>query len=94
MNYFFGMKNEGKKNFDWSLAVRLAMILSSWVVFPVIIGFFLGSYLDKKYNSSPSFLLVVLGLSFCVSIIGLIKDVLKESKKIDANYKKNKEKKD
>lgn len=88
------MKNEGKKNFDWNLAVRLAMILSSWVVFPIIIGFFVGSYLDKKYNSSPKWLLIVLGVSFLISIIGLVKDVLKESKKIDENYKRNKERKD
>lgn len=95
MNYFFEMKNNGKKNFDWNLAVRLAIILSSWVVFPVIIGFFLGSYLDKKYNSSSyKFLLITLGISFCISIIGLTRDVLRESKKIDENYKKNKEKKD
>lgn len=88
------MKNENKKSFNWNLAVRLAMILSSWVVFPIIIGFFLGSYLDKRYDSSPKWLLIVLGASFLVSIIGLIKDVLKESKKIDENYKRNKEKKD
>lgn len=88
------MKKENKKGFSWGLAINIAFGFSAWIIFPIVAGFFLGSYLDKKFVSSPRYFLLSLGLSFVVSIFGLTKYVLKESKKIDDNYKKNQIKKD
>ncbi len=88
------MKKDNRKGFDWNIAMNIAFGFSAWIIMPVVIGFFLGSYLDKRFSSSPRYFLISLGLSFVVSIFGLTRYVLKESKKIDENYKKNQIKKD
>lgn len=57
--------------------------LSAWIVFPVLLGALLGRWLDKRYNSSPRWFLIVIGLSFVVSMFGLIKNTLEEYKNIE-----------
>lgn len=85
-----------KKSIDWVEPVKIAARLSSWIIFPVIAGFLLGSYLDNKYDSSPKWFLIVIGVSFFISMFGLVKNTIEEYKKIENNNKDivSKEKKD
>ena len=57
--------------------------LSAWIVFPVLFGALLGKWLDRKYDSSPRWFLIVVGLSFIISMFGLIKNTLEEYKNIE-----------
>jgi len=64
-------------------SIKIFSRLSVWIVFPALLGAFLGKWLDKKYNSSPRWFLIVIGLSFIFSMIALVKNTLKEYKKIE-----------
>ncbi|MFA5163542.1 MAG: AtpZ/AtpI family protein [Patescibacteria group bacterium] len=72
---------------DWSHALKIFINLSYWIAFPVLIGTFLGRWLDRRYGTEPWLFLSVLGFCFLVSMYGLITKALKEFKKIDEEYK-------
>lgn len=84
------MVNIPSEDNNWQTALRIFISLSAWVGFPVIIGAFLGKWLDKKYGTEPWLFLVTLGLCFIVSMYGLIVNAMREFKKIEssANSKK------
>jgi len=67
----------------WVESIKIFSRLSVWIVFPALLGALLGKWLDKKYNSSPRWFLIVIGLSFIFSIIALVKNTLEEYKKIE-----------
>ncbi len=77
------------KKDSWSLALRIAARLTGWVGFPVVIGVFLGKWLDKKFNTEPWLFLATIGFCFLVSMYGLIVNALKEFKAIEQEYKKS-----
>jgi F0F1-type ATP synthase assembly protein I len=81
------------KNESWALALRIMAKLTGWIAFPVIIATFLGQWLDERFNTSPWLFLGTIGLSFMISMYGLVVNALKEFKKIDTEYEKNKEEK-
>ncbi len=80
------------KNESWALALRVMVRLAGWIAFPVILGTFLGQWLDKKYGTEPWLFLAAVGLAFLVSMYGLITNALKEFKKIEKEYDDDKEK--
>lgn len=82
--------SNGLKN-DWASALKIFLNLSYWIAFPVLIGTFLGRWLDRKYGTEPWLFLGVLGFCFLVSMYGLITKALKEFKKIDEEYKNKKD---
>ena len=82
------------KNDSWSMALRIMARMSGWIAFPVIIGMFLGKWLDKRYGTEPWLLLTTIGVCFLISMFGLIRDALKEFKKIEKEYAANKIKDD
>ncbi|QQG52554.1 MAG: AtpZ/AtpI family protein [Candidatus Falkowbacteria bacterium] len=81
------------KNDTWSLALKIMARISGWIAFPVIIGVFLGKWLDNRFNTEPWLFLATVALSFVVSMYGLVKNAMKEFKKIEDEYAKNKEEK-
>lgn len=82
--------NESKNDNWWRPGLFLFSKLSVWIVTPVLISTFLGKYLDKRLDSEPLMLIIVVGIGFFVSIFGLVKETIKEYKKIekDLNNKK------
>lgn len=68
---------------SWNLALRITARLSGWVGFPVIIGVFLGKWLDKRFGTEPWLFLATIGVSFLVSMYGLTINALKEFKRIE-----------
>lgn len=57
--------------------------LSGRVAFPVIIGTLIGRWLDRRYGTEPWIMVAGVGISFVISIIGLIKETMKEYKNIE-----------
>ncbi len=75
-------EKKNDKNY-WVEPLKMFFRLSAWIVFPVLLGVLLGKWLDNRYNSSPKWFLIVVGLSFVISMAGLVKDALKEYKNIE-----------
>ncbi|MFH1233285.1 MAG: AtpZ/AtpI family protein [Patescibacteria group bacterium] len=76
-----------KKQAWWQPAILMFARLSAWIVGPVIIGLFIGKWLDKKYQSEPWLFLLSMGIVFIFSMAGLVKNAKNEYKKIEANDK-------
>ncbi len=74
------MKN---KNNYWPTALRIMVRLTGWIAFPVIIAIFLGKWLDRRYDTEPWLFLLTIGISFTISMIGLVINAVKEFKKIE-----------
>ncbi|MEI7451663.1 MAG: AtpZ/AtpI family protein [Candidatus Falkowbacteria bacterium] len=84
-------KDQKSKNVDFVEPLKIATRLSAWIGFPVVIGYLIGSYLDRKYNSSPKWFLIVIGISFFISMFGLVRSALAEYKKISLEVKDKKD---
>ncbi|MFA6194712.1 MAG: AtpZ/AtpI family protein [Patescibacteria group bacterium] len=74
------------KNESWSLALKVMANISGWIAFPVIIGLFLGRWLDRRFGTEPWLFLTTIGACFIISIYGLVINSLKEFKKIEKDY--------
>ncbi|HKM40498.1 MAG: AtpZ/AtpI family protein [Patescibacteria group bacterium] len=81
------MTKDNKKALAWKLVIDIALNISAWIIIPVLVGLFLGSYLDRRFFTAPRYLLIVLGISFVISIFGLSKYVSKEAKKMEEKNK-------
>ena len=77
----------------WKPALMVFAKLSGWIAAPIIIALYLGKWLDRKYLSEPKFLLIAVGAAFFISMIGLVKETVREYKKIDKLGGENKRKK-
>lgn len=82
------------KNESWSTALRVMAKLSGWIAFPVLIGIFLGQWLDRKFGTEPWLFLGTIGFSFIISMYGLVTNAIKEFKKVDDEYNQNKKEKE
>ncbi len=80
---------ETKKN--WSIAMRTMGVTSAWIVGPVLIGLMIGKWLDQRYSSDPWLMIISLAFFFLISMFGIVKNALKEFKKIEEEAKKDKE---
>ena len=72
------------KNMDnwWQSGLTIFAKLSAWIGVPVVVAVFVGKWLDQKFNTEPWLFLATVGVSFVVSMFGLIKETLSEYKKI------------
>ncbi|MEI6836042.1 MAG: AtpZ/AtpI family protein [Candidatus Falkowbacteria bacterium] len=80
-----------KINYSGSI-LRLLFNITSWIVGPVLVGVFLGKWLDQKFNTDPWLFLASVGFCFLVSMFGLVRKALQEFKKIEEEYKKDEKK--
>lgn len=78
----------------WQPSLVLFGKLSGWIAGPVIIGVFLGKWLDEKYSTEPWLFLSSVGVAFIVSSFGIVRDSLREIKRIEREVKKMKEDKE
>lgn len=89
MFVFVKAMSEEKNNNWWQKGVEVFLRLSAWIAIPVVIGAFLGKWLDKKFNTEPWLFLVSIGLMFFLSMFGLIKETVKEFKTLDKKENKD-----
>jgi F0F1-type ATP synthase assembly protein I len=74
------------KNESWGLALKIMANISGWIAGPVIIGLYLGKWLDQKFGTDPWLFLITLGVCFFISMFGLVRTALQEFKQIDRDY--------
>ncbi len=67
----------------WQPAILIFTKMSAWIIFPVVLGAFLGRYLDSRWDSEPWIFLGAVVLAFALSVYGLIKTAREELKKMD-----------
>lgn len=73
------MGDGDKKNKPWwQPAIFMFFRISVWIVGPVLVGLFVGKWLDEKYNTDPWFLLLSICMTFVFSVIGLVKSAKEE----------------
>ncbi|MEK7558063.1 MAG: AtpZ/AtpI family protein [Patescibacteria group bacterium] len=73
----------------WLPAMLMFTRLSVWIIGPVIVGLFVGKWLDNKYHSEPWLFLLSMGIAFIFSMFGIIKNALAEYKKLEEKESKN-----
>jgi F0F1-type ATP synthase assembly protein I len=74
----------------WQPALIIFAQMSGWIVVPVLIGTLAGNYLDNKYNTDPWALISIVGVSFIISMVGIVRTALSEYKKIEKDHKPQK----
>lgn len=62
-----------KDNFFQS-GLRLATMLSGWLIGPIIGALFLGRFLDAKYQTAPWLFLACLGVAFLITSFGIVRE--------------------
>ncbi|MFH1326233.1 MAG: AtpZ/AtpI family protein [Candidatus Falkowbacteria bacterium] len=84
-----GVKNINKKidTSFWQPSLLMFSRMSGWVVGPVVLAIFLGKWLDKRHDTEPWLFLGTVGLAFVISIVGLVKDALREMEKLSKEDK-------
>lgn len=86
---FCAIKGVNMKEKYSGRVVGLLVNTTAWIVGPVLVGTFIGKMLDQKYNTEPWLFLVSVGVCFLVSMFGLIKNALREFKRIEMESKNN-----
>ena len=71
----------------WQPALAIFAKFSGWIFGPLLVGVFLGSWLDKKFNTGSRWLLICAGIAFVVSIGGLVVAAREEFGKIEKGDK-------
>lgn len=66
--------------------------LSGWIAGPIIIALFIGKWLDKKYGTEPWLFLLSVGIAFVFSTFGIVRDSLREMKRIEEDNKLSRDK--
>jgi F0F1-type ATP synthase assembly protein I len=74
----------------WQPGMLTFARLSGWIGGPVIVAVFLGKWLDEKYDTDPWLFLLSVGVAFAVSMFGIVKDALREMKRIEAEERAKK----
>lgn len=78
------MKNDDKQKAPWwQPSLILFTKLSGWILGPVILGVIVGKWLDKKYNTEPWLFLATVGIAFFLSMFGIVRDSLREMRRIE-----------
>lgn len=61
--------------------------LSGWILVPLIVGYTVGRWLDRIHDSAPKWFFVSVGISFVLSMIGMIYQTQIEYRKINTPKK-------
>lgn len=65
--------SEKKEPSAWALALSVAYELGYLIAIPIVVFAFGGAYADRYFATSPLFLLVGIGIAFCVTTIGIFR---------------------
>lgn len=69
----------------WKAGVRMFSDISTWIIVPIIGALTLGKYLDRRFDTEPTLLLILSGLSFLITAYGILKTVRAYTKNLKNN---------
>jgi len=75
-------KKEGKA--WWQPALEFFAQIAGWIVFPILVAIFLGSWLDEKFGTGQKIYFISIAVSFVITIIGLLINTRRAMKQMDA----------
>jgi len=88
-------KIEQKVNVPWwQPGITIFVQLSGWIVAPIIIGVFLGRWLDQRFNTKPWLFLATVIVAFTISMFGMVKEATGAIKQMEKFNNKEINKKD
>lgn len=61
----------------YASAWELFLVLSVWLVAPIVISYFLGTWLDNKYHTKPWLFLTFTIIAFIITSLGIVLQTLK-----------------
>lgn len=67
----------------WQPGLLLFAKLSGWIIGPVILGIIFGKWLDRKFQTEPWLFIITVGISFFISMFGIVRDSIREMKRIE-----------
>lgn len=67
------------------IGLKLFFELSGWIAIPVIAAMFFGKWLDEKFATEPALTLVLVGVAFVITVIGIAKRGKKMMKEMDSD---------
>lgn len=79
---------ENEKKSYWHDSMIAFARMSGWVAGPVLVGLFLGKWLDKMFGTAPILFAVTIGVSFLASSFGIVREAKKHLKQIEAETPK------
>ena len=71
-------KTQGKPL--WALGVQMFSQISLWIVFPMVMALVVGKKLDANYGTKPKMFLILAGIGFLITLVGITRIVLKYTK--------------
>lgn len=72
----------------WKEYSGMIIDVSGWLVVPVILGLFLGKWLDSKYQTKPWLTVVCVGIAFVITNVGIIRQGINIMKNMEEKEKK------
>jgi len=78
----------GKDNNWWKPGVEIFTLVSGWIAAPIVVALIAGKKLDAHFGTEPVIFLILAGLGFlisCVGIVRVIRGYMKKLKDIDEN---------
>lgn len=67
----------------WKEYSGMMIDISGWLVVPIILGLFLGKWLDSKYQTKPWLTVVCVGIAFVITNVGIIRQGIKIMKDME-----------
>jgi len=91
----FGIKSRkvDSSDFWWDNGLKLFFQLCGWLAFPVLIAYYLGKWLDDKYQTNPWLFLLCLGIAFCLTCAAILFEVIKYLAQMEEEKKKKNDRK-
>jgi F0F1-type ATP synthase assembly protein I len=74
---------ENEKKSYWRDSMTVFAKMSGWVAGPILIGLFLGKWLDARFDTAPVLFAVTVGFSFMASCFGIVREAKKYMKQIE-----------
>lgn len=78
------------KNNWQQTGLKLAFELSGWLVGPLVLALFVGSWLDSKYQTKPWLFLLSVGIAFAITCIGIVRETMQYIKDIEREAEQKK----
>ncbi len=85
------MKENYKKHVWWKPSLIMFSRISGWIIGPIILAVILGKFLDNIFHTQHWFFICLMFLSFGLSIYKIVKETLRQIRKIEIDIQSEKQ---